>query len=148
MSDLPEPEFVSETMIPGLMARAIVIYFKGHGYVGIASNVPAQLVDNPYETEEEARASAIRLANRYLKGDSIDAYVCGRETKDGVLMECAWKDIQAKMTEPSRPRCTTSSPGAAGSAPHQLAFARISGGRSLKAYRADVRRAAKRRRLP
>ena len=57
-----------------------------------------ELVDNPYETEEEAKKAAIRLANRYLKGDSIDAYVRGRETKDWKLMERAWRDIQAKLT--------------------------------------------------
>ena len=99
MTDLPEPQFIGEHPIPEIpMARAIVIYFKGHGYVGIATNAPAELVDNPYSTKEEAFAAACRLAKRYLMGDSIDAYARGRETKDWKLMERAWRDIQAKLT--------------------------------------------------
>lgn len=98
MADLPEPEFVSENTIPDIaMARAIVVYFKGIGFVGLASNVPSEFFEGAYETAEEAKAGAVRMSKRYVYGDSLDAYQRGRETKDWALMERARQHIQARL---------------------------------------------------
>ena len=97
MTDLPEPTLVGKYPLPGRHAHIIVIHIKTIGYVGLASNVPTDLVEGPYESAAEARSGATRMEARYRKGDAIDAYTRGRETKNKELMERAWRTIQARM---------------------------------------------------
>ena len=97
MTDLPEPELVGKYPLPGRHGHITVIYIKTVGYVGLASNVPAELVEGPYESAAEARSGATRMEARYRRGDAIDAFTRGRETANLELMESAWRTIQAGM---------------------------------------------------
>ena len=107
MTETLKPELVQQTGgPPGTMLA--VYYIKTVGYFGLASNA-GDHSDGPYETKDQARQAAWRLAERVGKGDRLDKYcelgkqaavALGEGRKDEgkfLAMECV--RLQERMRE-------------------------------------------------